>query len=429
MKDRAVRSKQEEAPTFKTFAGQSALFKGGEGANANQNQQRRTQGKSRLNATAQSGPLRRSTRNGFSPKVAVQNIRAAKYIEKLVRDHGLEDQIQGLRSRSRESSISPLEHETVGSESPLSIASSVSAPSSLEDVPGSSSTSISTIATASTTRCSMCGRLVPTSLLSNFRSQLQDSHQPLLSVRQQSAFCRFHKAAEAEATWQERHYPAIDWTTLPRRLDSYTSHITAVLDQDTRSFYRDRLRALLTGTTNRTRTAAHEYATGQDGTDDVGYYGSKGQRAFADWIMQSFSLRLGQLQKVDPDLALAGGVGHFVQKVLIPEVAHKLIMEDLERDPQLGVGVRERAMQELRRKEAEARKSAIRRGEDEDKAVEALGIDWSVVNARGKEGEELLGRWTAKESAEIGTLLSEEDEDMVVSLEEEEEEAGEAEDI
>lgn len=198
----------------------------------------------------------------------------------------------------------------------------------------------------------------------------------------------------------------------------------SVLDGRNPSFYRDRLRNNTAGTSRGERSVANRLAAGQDGAENVGYYGGQGQRVFADWLITAFSMRIRELQGGHQDLLAAGGVAAFVQEVLVPELAHKLILEDLQQHPEMGVGVRERALERRKRMEKEIRGKAEKEGLSEEEVggrMRALGIDWGSFDAKGEDAREWLARWVAEESADVGRLINEEEDDVVVAQEEEDE--------
>ena len=149
----------------------------------------------------------------------------------------------------------------------------------------------------------------------------------------------------------------------------------------------------------------------------MGYYGSKGQRLMGDWLIATYSPRLRELAVIDRDIASAGGVGAFVQKVLMPELAHGLIMKDLEKEGKMGAGVRGRAWKRCKDKEADVRKRFEGQGYDaeevERKVKEGMGAELSVFHLREKEGKEWVGRWIAEESADVGRLVCEEEDDEI----------------
>ena len=83
----------------------------------------------------------------------------------------------------------------------------------------------------------------------------------------------------------------------------------------------------------------------------------------------------------------------FVHAVLVPELAACLVAEDVKACPKMKEGVRERARERLR--------EDIRGGDP-----------WSF-DLKGKQAEEQTVRWILEESADVGRLLSVEEDDFV----------------
>ena len=320
-----------------------------------------------------------------------------------------EPTIQDTREHSR-MDIIDLES---GSSTPLSSVLSISTPSehSLSDraEPPSSNTSITTLAEDAITECPICNTRVSAEQVAAFRSRLYIAESHRLNVRQQASFHRDHISYSAKVTWQERHYPSILWSTIPTRLDTHKSHIVSIIRNDTPSHYRSALHSAAPGDSHKTRIWADELARGHDGAEGVGYYGSRGQKAFGLWAVEKFSGRLRDRQNHDPDIAAAGGVSAFVQKVLVPEIAQTLIREDLEQCPEMSEGVRDRAMERAHGQERQAKEKG-----------QEFTVDWSAFAKVGQEETEYIVRWIAEESAECGRLLSEEEDDVVDPVSEEE---------
>ncbi|OCL10668.1 hypothetical protein AOQ84DRAFT_275659, partial [Glonium stellatum] len=61
----------------------------------------------------------------------------------------------------------------------------------------------------------------------------------------------------------------------------------------------------------------------------TGYYGARGARVLMERVTARFAAELRRRAPADRLIA-AGGVGQFVQEVLVPELVTLLIMEDME---------------------------------------------------------------------------------------------------
>ena len=151
-----------------------------------------------------------------------------------------------------------------------------------------------------------------------------------LTVRQQAAFCRDHKVKSAHEQWRRRGFPDINWSHFDQRLESYHPQIEEMLRGDKPSFYRnvfeDTVRA------GKTRTLKQAMLQGADVEDMTpGYYGSRGAKMVVDNIIARFSSKLRHLAGSDK-LISAGGVSGYVQAVLAPELAVMLVMDDMRVD-------------------------------------------------------------------------------------------------
>jgi hypothetical protein len=316
-----------------------------------------------------------------------------------------------------EEAVSRYNIELIGSggDSPLSDTFSLSQYSEF-DQPLSSNTSTGSVPLVmDKTSCPMCNAPVDVSVVALFYSQLGlvYNSRSRLSLQQQKSLHRHHSKIDAETTWQQRHYPMIDWAHMTTRLNKHTSYITSILDKTRHSHYRDQLRQKLSGLLRKDRTLAHELATGQDGTEQMGYYGPRGQRAFGDWLIEKFSSTLRKQQESDSDIVSAGGVSIFVQKVLVPELAHAMFLEDLNSSPKMVKAGQERAIYSMM-------KEASAAGKSEEEIQEAIEDIDSVPDSEGDTKLDWLAIWIAAESAECGVLLSEEQDDVVIEDNEEE---------
>lgn len=179
-----------------------------------------------------------------------------------------------------------------------------------------------------------------------------------LTMRQQAGFCRDHKVKSAHEQWRKKGFPDIDWSHFDQRLESYHPKIEDMLRGDKPSFYRNAFEDTVRA--GKTRTLKQAMLQGADVEDMTpGYYGSRGAKMVVDNIIARFSSKLRRLAGSDK-LISAGGVSGYVQAVLAPELAVMLVMDDM--------------------------------GVDEDEAREIL-----------------------RESVEIGNLLNEEEDEILVA--------------
>ncbi|OAA60985.1 hypothetical protein SPI_05009 [Niveomyces insectorum RCEF 264] len=192
-----------------------------------------------------------------------------------------------------------------------------------------------------------------------YRARLQ-----LMKFDEKMGFCARHRQQTGRQTWASRGYPDIDWARLGVRMQTHYGHVQRVLEGRTPSAFRAALqertgrptatglkttrpRAAKRGTT---RAGVEDATKGGGGDDDVGtdtgdaaattttattnaatvpgYYGQRGLRVMSEAIVRTFAPVLRRQAVQDPLIA-ARGYSQFVQDVLVPELAVRLIMEDM----------------------------------------------------------------------------------------------------
>ena len=157
-----------------------------------------------------------------------------------------------------------------------------------------------------------------------------------MSYKWQERFCRYHKVDSAQHTWTQRKYPAVDWQQLYQRLRGHNKHLEAVINRNTPSTFRNKLQQQIkSGKTRSTHSAFGQGDPGKTRESAVGYYGPRGEKLMTEHIVNNFGDELRDLATKDPLLkasGVAGGVSGFIQAVLVPELAVRLIMEDMDVD-------------------------------------------------------------------------------------------------
>ncbi|KAF2186951.1 hypothetical protein K469DRAFT_629717 [Zopfia rhizophila CBS 207.26] len=172
-------------------------------------------------------------------------------------------------------------------------------------------------------RCPVCHEAVDERL----RWEFQRTH-PKMNVRDQSLFCREHKKRKAQEQYEERGYPQIDWGALDRRIKKCHPRLEAVLKDTTeepsyfRQLHAEKVKL------GEDRTLLTTLSKGNIMTSTTGYYGSRGARAMMEAITREFAEQIRECMVKDKVVSF-GGIGNFVQKVLVPELSVRLMMEDL----------------------------------------------------------------------------------------------------
>ncbi|KAJ6119434.1 hypothetical protein N7523_003714 [Penicillium sp. IBT 18751x] len=168
--------------------------------------------------------------------------------------------------------------------------------------------------------CPMCKKAVDPELLLRFETQ------PKQRIREQQQFCASHQQNSAEKEWEASGYPEIDWNTFDERVQNKFTDLEKLLVPDCTSYYRNILDTTLkSGQAKNFRLTL----TGEEiETISCGYYGTKGAARMLQAIVGRFSLKLRRLAASD-HIVKAAGVAGYAQSVLVPELAVRLVMEDM----------------------------------------------------------------------------------------------------
>lgn len=169
--------------------------------------------------------------------------------------------------------------------------------------------------------CPICRDPVDLDLLQSWTAG-----KPRLAFREQIQFCHAHKQHEAHQTCVQRGYPSIDWTRVPTRMRRHNAFIESILEQRVPSHFRDRLAEKVSKGEN--RSLMQTLKSGASETLTPGYYGPKGARVMMDHITKTFSAAIRTRAGSDRLIA-SGGVSGYIQAVLVPELATRLVMDDM----------------------------------------------------------------------------------------------------
>ena len=272
-------------------------------------------------------------------------------------------------------------------------------------------------------KCPVCSTTMSQTTMDDFKTRNHLSTNTRLTARQQDLLHKFHSKADTRNLWQERRYPEIDWKKLPKRLGPYKQYISSVIDRTKPSHYVSQLHQEVLHRGRKTVILADERRAGETVSRHLGYYGTRGQRVIGDWLLAEFSAHLRQKSKDHEDIKLAGSVGGYIQKMLIPEMIQQLIIEDLQCDYELEKGAQSRADEAITRNKKSAHGSgelstligSLTQDEDEvDDQAAPSPEDSDMLEPRQNPKKPWLARFVAWESAHCGLLLSEETEDIVI---------------
>ncbi|KAK4136720.1 hypothetical protein BT67DRAFT_460790 [Trichocladium antarcticum] len=164
--------------------------------------------------------------------------------------------------------------------------------------------------------CPLCKTEVDGDLLADFKAK-----HARMTVAQMRRFCQQHKKTSAQQAWLDRGYPDIDWRGLDGRIAEHYGFLTAILEGDARSHYGDAFRDAVRAGQNRTLFRSDANLT-------PGYYGIRGLRAMSENLIGEFSALLRR-RALQDRLVSARGHTAYLQSVLVPELAVRLIVEDM----------------------------------------------------------------------------------------------------
>ncbi|KAJ4338856.1 hypothetical protein N0V95_007954 [Ascochyta clinopodiicola] len=170
------------------------------------------------------------------------------------------------------------------------------------------------------------------------------------TVKNQAAFCHGHKKATAQREYDDEGLPPIQWDELPQRIKKHRMSLHGILTGDIASTYRARYEPLaLTGKaaavpskrTDLSPTKQAQLASYalDDSAVYPGYYGPRGRRLITESVM---ALLRCEIKRCSDPVVQTSGPATFVQAVLVPEVAIRLIMEDYSCDWDAAEELRER---------------------------------------------------------------------------------------
>ncbi|KAL4871622.1 RTC4-like domain-containing protein [Aspergillus spectabilis] len=171
--------------------------------------------------------------------------------------------------------------------------------------------------------CPMCKKPVEPGLLILFQAQ------PKQRFRDQQVFCASHQQSSGEKEWKDKGYPTIDWEKFDQRIEAHFNDLEKLLVPDSSSYYRN----VLDTTLKSGKAKNFRLTLSGDGLETIscGYYGTRGSSKILEALTSRFSRKLRRLAADDHIVKQAGVVG-YTQAVLVPELAIKLIKEDMDVD-------------------------------------------------------------------------------------------------
>ncbi|KAL4952439.1 RTC4-like domain-containing protein [Aspergillus filifer] len=168
--------------------------------------------------------------------------------------------------------------------------------------------------------CPICKEPVDPGSLTLFHAQARQR------IKDQLRFCESHKSSLVEQQWQEKGYPTIDWNKFDERIESHFNELEKFLVPESTSYYRNVLdTAMKSGKAKNFRLTLAGDALE---TISCGYYGTRGSGKMLQSVTSHFARKLRRLATQDHIVKQAGVVA-YAQAVLVPELAIRLIKEDM----------------------------------------------------------------------------------------------------
>lgn len=195
-------------------------------------------------------------------------------------------------------------------------------------------------------KCPICQAPVDRILLEEWRGS-----GSYMRIRKQMAFCEAHRRATASEEYAAREYPDIDfdalvgvplsspnensnsnghgnWSGSGGRIQRFRDELVAVVRRERPSAFRDAADAAVAKGEGRNLKTTSE----QDealAAMSVGYYGPRGRRLMEGWVTKELADEI-RLQAGRDRLIGFKTVSGFIQEVLVPELAMRLVAEDLD---------------------------------------------------------------------------------------------------
>lgn len=171
--------------------------------------------------------------------------------------------------------------------------------------------------------CPMCKEEVDPEALMRFEAQ------PKQRFRDQIGFCESHQTSTAEKEWKSKGYPNIDWDAFDERIRGHYDDLAKLLVPECSSYYRN----LLDSAMKSGKAKNFRLTLSGDGLEDIscGYYGTRGSGKMLQAVTTHFAPQLRRLAAADHIVKTAGVAG-YAQAVLVPELAVRLVKEDMKID-------------------------------------------------------------------------------------------------
>ncbi|KAK4100599.1 hypothetical protein N658DRAFT_497043 [Parathielavia hyrcaniae] len=170
--------------------------------------------------------------------------------------------------------------------------------------------------------CPLCRRVVDKAQLDEYKK-----NNPRGRVASMRRFCEGHRRRSARETWVLRGYPDIDWQEFDERIAQHYPFVRKLLEEAgeeeelSSSHYRRLFGEMVRAGRNKSLLTSDVNLT-------PGYYGFRGLRAMTENLVTEFGPLLLKRSREDR-LVSARGSTMYLQMVVVPELAVRLITEDM----------------------------------------------------------------------------------------------------
>ncbi|KAK4231774.1 RTC4-like domain-containing protein [Podospora fimiseda] len=167
------------------------------------------------------------------------------------------------------------------------------------------------------TICPLCKKEVDNDYHAEFTKK-----SPVWTLQNMQIFCKGHNRKTAKDFWNKKGYPKIKWSKLDHRISQHLQLLRTILEGQQPSYYGDLFKDKIKSGQNRTLLRSDELNL------TPGYYGIRGLRQMSENLIHEFSSVLRK-RALEDNLIGARGYSTYLQAVLVPELAVRLIMDDM----------------------------------------------------------------------------------------------------
>lgn len=171
--------------------------------------------------------------------------------------------------------------------------------------------------------CKICSSALSPGFLDDWRAKHAVGKKHIL-MDDWADICDAHHQHSLDAGWQSKGYPTIDWSVLSTRCEALLPALEKIILNEVPSDYRKKLEDQVSA---RNFTAAKVLHSDQELTH-AGYYGPRGGSIMLHVVMNRLPKKIEDAAITDAVIARVG-VAAFAQSVLVPELAVRLVAEDM----------------------------------------------------------------------------------------------------